>query len=103
IGHAVLSAGDAAGVMLSSAWGEGGLTSPQNLPKLHAQGFCYVDDVDAPFARSRDEGAIIVGEPVEEPYGRRAYRAVDLEGHRWVFKQHQRDVSAEEIRAMMSK
>lgn len=102
IGHAELSTGDAV-VMLSTVWEEGGLTSPRNLPKLHAQVFCFVDDVDAHFARARDEGAIIIGEPVDEPYGDRAYRATDLEGHRWVFKQHQRDVSAEEIAAMMSK
>jgi len=102
IGHAELSFGDSV-VTLSTSWEQGGLTSAKNLPKLHAQVFCYVDDVDAHFARARDEGATIVGEPIDEPYGDRAYRALDLEGQRWVFKQHLRDVSADEIIAALAK
>jgi len=43
-----------------------------------------VDDVDAHFARARQAGATVVGEPKNE-HGTRFYRAVDLEGHRWIF------------------
>lgn len=44
-----------------------------------------VDDVDAHFARSRDEGADIVYEPTDQPYGYREYSARDPEGHLWSF------------------
>ena len=43
-----------------------------------------VDEVDAHFEHARDAGATILGEPVDQPYGR-SYRAADLEGHRWMF------------------
>jgi PhnB protein len=43
-----------------------------------------VADRDAHLARARAEGATILGEPADEPYGR-LYRAEDLEGHRWMF------------------
>lgn len=46
----------------------------------------YVDDVDRHFARARDRGATILSDPQDNPYGR-AYRAEDLEGHRWMFLQ----------------
>ena len=46
--------------------------------------FVLVDGVDAHFERARDEGATILGELVDKPYGR-FYRAADLEGHRWMF------------------
>jgi uncharacterized glyoxalase superfamily protein PhnB len=43
-----------------------------------------VEDVDAHFERARAEGATILGELVDQPYGR-LYRAADVEGHRWMF------------------
>jgi uncharacterized glyoxalase superfamily protein PhnB len=43
-----------------------------------------VDDLDGHFERARSLGATILGEPVDQPYGR-LYRAADLEGHRWMF------------------
>jgi uncharacterized glyoxalase superfamily protein PhnB len=46
----------------------------------------HVADVDAHFARARREGATVLSEPVTE-HGHRAYRAEDLEGHRWMFAQ----------------
>jgi PhnB protein len=46
----------------------------------------YVDDLDEHLQRARAEGATILREPKEEPYGR-LYNAADLEGHRWMFMQ----------------
>jgi uncharacterized glyoxalase superfamily protein PhnB len=46
----------------------------------------YVEDVDRHFSRARDRGATILSEPQDNPYGR-AYRAEDIEGHRWMFLQ----------------
>jgi uncharacterized glyoxalase superfamily protein PhnB len=84
IGHAELSYGGDVG-MLASVW-EGFGDSPLKLPTVHAQVFCFVDDVDAHFARAREKGATLVSEPAEQ-HGTRSYRAVDPEGHRWIFAQ----------------
>jgi uncharacterized glyoxalase superfamily protein PhnB len=43
-----------------------------------------VEDVDAHFEHARAEGATILGELVDQPYGR-LYRTADVEGHRWMF------------------
>ena len=83
IGHAELAFGDNV-VFLASAYPEIGLVSPRELPAQHAQIMCFVDDVDAHYARAHDAGATIVGEP-EDGYGQRSYRALDAEGHRWIF------------------
>ena len=82
IGHAELGYQDNV-VMLASA-NEGFGESPLRLPAVHAQVYCFVDDVDAHFARAREAGATVVGEPKNE-HGTRFYRAVDPEGHRWIF------------------
>lgn len=84
IGHAELAlAGNK--LMLASVWDEGGMKSPMELPAVHSQIYCAVDDVDAHHARARDAGCIIAAAPADQPYGARMYRAVDPEGHRWIF------------------
>jgi len=45
-----------------------------------------VGDADAHFRQASAAGATILSEPEDQPYGR-AYRAEDLEGHRWMFMQ----------------
>jgi uncharacterized glyoxalase superfamily protein PhnB len=45
----------------------------------------YVDDLDAHFAHSQENGAKIVQEIHQ--YGFRSYEAEDLEGHRWTILQ----------------
>lgn len=83
IGHAELGyQGNV--LMLASAYPEFGLLSPRDLPGLPSQIKCFVDDVDGHYARARAAGATIVAEPAEH-YGERMYRALDLEGHRWMF------------------
>jgi uncharacterized glyoxalase superfamily protein PhnB len=44
-------------------------------------------DVDAHCARARAAGATILQEPQDQFYGDRTYRAIDPEGHIWVFAQ----------------
>ena len=56
----------------------------------------YVEDVDTHFQRARIAGATILSEPEDTPFGDRHYRAEDVEGHRWMFAQHVRDVAPEE-------
>jgi uncharacterized glyoxalase superfamily protein PhnB len=58
-----------------------------------------VSDVDGHFERARAAGATILREPEDQPFGDRLYTVEDLEGHRWMFSQHVRDVSPEEWRA----
>ena len=83
IGHAEIGYDDNV-VMLASAYDEIGLASPRDLPALHGQIMCYVDDVDSHHARARAAGATIAAEPKND-HGQRSYRAVDPEGHRWIF------------------
>lgn len=84
VGHAELALGDGV-VSLATTWTAGGLSSPRNLPAVHTQLFLRVDDVDEHYARARAEGATVVGEPRDEDHGERSYRAMDPEGHRWLF------------------
>jgi uncharacterized glyoxalase superfamily protein PhnB len=49
--------------------------------------FVQVRDINAHFKRAKDQGATILSDPVDEPYGFREYRAEDPEGHRWMFAQ----------------
>ena len=53
----------------------------------------FVDDVDAHYARAKAAGATIVEELHETEYGERQYGVVDLDGHRWLFSRHARDVN----------
>jgi PhnB protein len=84
IGHAELSLGKGL-IMLASAWYPAGFASPRELDGIHTQLKCHVDDVDAHYRRVVDVGATVLGEPVDQFHGERTYRAVDPEGHRWIF------------------
>ena len=83
VGHAELGYGDAS-IYLASVYGELGFASPRELPGIHCQMHCMVDDVDAHYERALAAGATVVAEPAED-HGLRSYRAVDPEGHRWIF------------------
>jgi uncharacterized glyoxalase superfamily protein PhnB len=83
IGHAEVVLGDGV-LFLASLWKEVGHMSPKDLPGVHCQIYCQVEDVDAHFRQARDAGATVINEPAEA-HGERCYRALDLEGHRWIF------------------
>jgi PhnB protein len=72
-------------VMLATTWKAGGLASPKDLPGLSCQLFCEVDDVDAHYRQAAANGAVLVAGPEDQSYGFRVYRAIDPEGHRWLF------------------
>lgn len=57
----------------------------------------YVDDVDKHFAQAQAAGAKILDEPEDQFYGDRRYAVEDLEGHRWNFATHVRDVPPDEM------
>jgi uncharacterized glyoxalase superfamily protein PhnB len=63
----------------------------------------FVEDVDAHFESAKARGAKIVEELNETFYGERQYGAEDLDGHRWLFSTHARDVSPEEWGATVAK
>jgi uncharacterized glyoxalase superfamily protein PhnB len=106
ISHVQLELGEGL-IMLGSAGGD------YVSPKRHAQ-MCevmrsmtdnqyvsdgvhvYVDDVTQHYETARSAGARILTELEETPFGDRHYRAEDLEGHRWMFAQHIRDVKPED-------
>ena len=88
-------------VMIGTA-GAHALESPSTLGGGSQMVMVYVDDVDAHCARARDEGARIVMELRDQPWGDRRYEALDLEGHRWYFAQHVRDVPPEEWQARIA-
>ena len=96
IGHAELRLGDGV-VTLASTYRELGLSAAKDLPALHCQLLVYVDDVDAHHARAFAAGATILGEPADQDYGDRNYRAIDPEGQRWIFATHVRDVAPEDM------
>jgi uncharacterized glyoxalase superfamily protein PhnB len=52
-----------------------------------------VTDVDTHYTTTKREGATVWEELHETIYGERQYGVRDLEGHRWLFSQHARDVS----------
>src|SRR5690349_21048337 len=76
IGHAEIACEDGNVLYLASLWKEAGNMSPKDLPGVHCQLYCMVDDVDAHFRRARDAGATVIGEPADQPYGVRTYRAM---------------------------
>lgn len=84
VGHAELSL-DGDSISLATVWRDGGLATPHELGGAHSQLWCEVDDIDRHFLRARESGAVVIGEPVDQEYGYRTYRAIDPEGHRWYF------------------
>jgi len=55
-----------------------------------------VEDADAHCEQARANGALILEEPLDQPYGERQYHAQDPWGHHWTFSQTLADVAPEE-------
>ena len=87
-------------LMLSGA--REGTDSPARLGGCTQTLTVMVEDVDAHYARAILEGAGIVEELHETVYGERQYGALDLDGHRWIFSKHARDLSPEEWGATLA-
>ena len=71
--------------------------SPRRSGQVSVFVHVYVDDIDAHFERAHGAGAEILSAVQDKPYGDRSYDAADLEGHRWTFAQHIRDVPPLEL------
>jgi uncharacterized glyoxalase superfamily protein PhnB len=87
---AQLHLGDA-WVMLTST--RPGRSSPAALGAYTQMLTIFVPDVEAHLAHTREAGATIVEDLNETFYGELQYAAEDLEGHRWLFSRHARDIS----------
>jgi len=81
-----------AGVVMLGIEGSHDLHSPTTLGGRTQMVMVFVDSVDEHCARAKTSGARIVMELQDQPWGDRRYEALDLEGHRWYFAQHVRDV-----------
>jgi uncharacterized glyoxalase superfamily protein PhnB len=71
-------------IMLASAHEEMGFNSPTLFTGVHSQVLVQVDDVEAHYQRAKEAGATIAAAPTDQ-HGQRMYRALDPEGHRWIF------------------
>jgi uncharacterized glyoxalase superfamily protein PhnB len=70
--------------------------SPKRLGHATQYVHVYVDDVDQHFERAKGAGATILSVVEDQTYGDRTYSVEDLEGHRWTFGQHTRDVDPQD-------
>jgi len=64
-------------------------------PELSHTVSVLVDDVDAHHAHARAQGALILTDPRDQPWGLRTYAAIDIEGHQWEFAQRLASVPLE--------
>ena len=84
-------------VMIGGEEGHG-LASPASVGGRTQMVMAYVDRIDEHCARAKAAGAEIAMELADRPWGDRRYEALDLEGHRWYFAEHVRDVDPAEWR-----
>jgi uncharacterized glyoxalase superfamily protein PhnB len=55
-----------------------------------------VNNVDAHYKHTVEQGATIWEDLHETVYGERQYGVEDLDAHQWIFSQHARDLSPEQ-------
>jgi uncharacterized glyoxalase superfamily protein PhnB len=84
------------GLVMLSRTGNHDLKSPERLGGRSGMTMVYVDDVEAHLECALAAGARVVMGLSEQPWGDRRYEALDLEGQRWYFAQHVRDVDPSE-------
>lgn len=87
------------GVVIVGRAGGHDLQSPATLEARTQMVVAYVDDVAGHCTRAAAAGAQIVMPLEDQPWGDRRYEALDLEGHRWSFLEHLRDVPPNEWRS----
>lgn len=93
VNHAEMSVGD--GLIMLGNPGPF-YRNPDRLGGVTQFTHVYVEDVDAHYDQAVAEGARIMADLEDQPYGDRRYDAADLEGHNWSFAQNLRHVAPEE-------
>lgn len=95
--HAEMKVADSA-IMMGPTGSTPDWQSPKSLDgKVTMSLYVYVEDVDGHCTQARSAGAEIVSEPETMFWGDRTYVAKDLEGHRWTFAQHVKDVAPQDM------
>ena len=84
VSHGEVYAGDGV-IWMHQEERTAGLASPRSVGAATANVAVLVDDVDAHHRHAVSQGAPVLYEPVDQPYGYRVYSAHDLEGHLWSF------------------
>lgn len=105
VGHLEMTF-DGASIFIAGEW-EGPPFAPARLKSPASLDGCVTgalrllmeEGIDAHYARAKAAGAQIAQEPADQFYGDRIYRAIDPEGHVWIFSQRIRDVSVAEQEA----
>ncbi|MPZ99762.1 MAG: glyoxalase, partial [Dehalococcoidia bacterium] len=100
--HYEMSCAGRGRIMVGAEWTER-VRSPSSIGGVNTQSIevQLPDGLDEHCERARTAGAEIEAEPEEQFYGDRTYRAIDLEGHRWTFSVHVRDVTRAEAEAAL--
>jgi PhnB protein len=98
IAHAEIRIGDAP-IMIADEDPRNFNLSPQSLGGSSAFIHVYVDDVDSFARRAERGGARVLEPPADYPYGDRRGKFADPFGHVWMVATHQRDVTAEQMKA----
>jgi PhnB protein len=96
VGNASLRAGDAV-FMLSDAFPDGGVPSPDDLGGTTVAISMYVADCDAAVERAVAAGATLQMEPEDRFWGNRDAWVIDPYGHRWNLAQRIEDLTIEEM------
>jgi uncharacterized glyoxalase superfamily protein PhnB len=99
ISHAQMDIG-AGSIMLGKQGGP--FTAPSG-DTVSQYAHVHVDNVDQHFAKAKSEGAAILKEPAEMPFGVRQYTAKDIGGHWWTFSQNIKDVDPAEWGAKVAR
>ena len=89
-------------VMMGPPSDEQGSKSPNELAGVNQSLYIYVDNVDEHYRHAKEAGATNITEPMDMFWGDRMYTVQDLEGHRWSFAQHVKDIAPEDMKPSFS-
>lgn len=93
VSHAEMEVGDSV-IMLGGPGKD--YRSPKRTGHVSHLVHVYVDDVDKHCQVAKENGASVLRELEDQPYGDRRYVAEDLEGQQWTFAQRLKVVPPEE-------
>jgi len=85
IGHAELVY-EGSTIMVADEYWEFGFGNPRDAATCYSQLLLVVSDIFDHHRRATAAGAVVIGAPAED-HGSIGYRAIDCEGHRWLFSQ----------------
>jgi PhnB protein len=100
VAHAELVIGDSC-IMLADERPEIAALSPSHFGGSPISLTLYVADCDAVYQHAIESGATGTREPADQPYGDRSAGFVDPFGYTWYLATHLKDMSKEELEAMM--